>query len=261
MSTRKEQKDRARAERLALEAKRRRAARRRRRLRQAGATVALAAGLGVAGIVIASASSVGSGQPPPMPAVRLAPLRSLGKLAPAPPPGALGPEGVPLPEASDLAGTGAAAGGQSVDGISCLGSEQLLFHIHAHLTLFVDGVAWRIPAGIGIVGPQVIQTAQGPFVGGGSCFYWLHTHAADGIIHIESPIRRLYTLGDFFDVWGQPLSPTRLGPLRGRLVALYDGRRYLGDPRQIPLTAHAQIQLEVGRPLRSPETITFPAGL
>ena len=29
---------------------------------------------------------------------------------------------------------------------------------------------------------------------------WLHTHAADGIVHIESPVDRTYTLGNFFDV-------------------------------------------------------------
>jgi hypothetical protein len=36
---------------------------------------------------------------------------------------------------------------------------------------------------------------------------------------------------------------------------------FKGDPRDIPLTAHAQIQLEVGTPLVAPEQITFPQGL
>ena len=36
---------------------------------------------------------------------------------------------------------------------------------------------------------------------------------------------------------------------------------FQGDPRNIPLTAHAQIQLEVGTPLIAPESITFPSGL
>jgi hypothetical protein len=30
----------------------------------------------------------------------------------------------------------------------------------------------------------------------------LHTHDATGIIHVESPTRRSFNLGDFFDVWG-----------------------------------------------------------
>jgi hypothetical protein len=45
------------------------------------------------------------------------------------------------------------------------------------------------------------------------------------------------------------------------VTALYDGRIYTGNPRSIPLLAHAQIQLDVGRPLVAPETISFPNGL
>ena len=51
-----------------------------------------------------------------------------------------------------------------------------------------------------------VRTPIGVFVTSGSCFSWLHTHASDGIIHIESPVKRTFTLGDFFDLWSQPLS-------------------------------------------------------
>jgi hypothetical protein len=173
----------------------------------------------------------------------------------------LGPEGVPVPCAPNLAPATPGTAPASIDGVRCLGDEQLVFHIHAHLALFVDGAARRIPYGIGIKDPQVSQTPAGPFVSSGSCFYWLHTHAADGIIHIESPIVRTYTLGDFFDVWDQRLSRTQVGPASGRVSAFYNGRRYEGDPRAIPLRAHAQIQLEVGTPRVPPMTIAFPQGL
>jgi hypothetical protein len=129
------------------------------------------------------------------------------------------------------------------------------------LTVFVDGAPRRIPYGVGIAGAQTSQTPVGPYVGGGNCFYWLHTHAADGIIHIESPIERTFTLGDFFDVWGQKLGPAQVGPSTGAVTAIYNGRVYRGNPRDIPLTAHAQIQLEVGAPLVAPVAVTFPAGL
>jgi hypothetical protein len=151
--------------------------------------------------------------------------------------------------------------GRPVDGISCQASEQTLFHIHAHLTVLVNGSPRQIPAAIGIPGAQAQNTARGPFIVGGNCLYWLHTHAPDGIIHIESPVKRIYTLGDFFDEWGKPLSSGRVGPAAGHVTAIYNGKVYLGNPRDIPLTAHAQIQLEVGRPLVTPQTITFPAGL
>ena len=103
--------------------------------------------------------------------------------------------------------------------------------------------------------------AAGPAIAQGTCFYWLHTHAADGIIHIESPVHRSFTLGNFFDEWGQPLSTSQVGPATGHVVAIYNGQVFQGNPRDVPLTAHAQIQLEVGTPLVAPEQITFPAGL
>jgi hypothetical protein len=90
---------------------------------------------------------------------------------------------------------------------------------------------------------------------------WLHTHSADGIMHTESPIKRTYTLGDFFDIWGQPLSRRRVGPARGSVTGLFNGRVFTGDPREIPLLAHAQIQLDVGKPRIAPEQIAFPQGL
>ena len=52
-----------------------------------------------------------------------------------------------------------------------------------------------------------------------------------------------------------------LGSATGRVAAIYNGQRYAGNPRDIPLNPHAQIQLEIGTPLVAPETITFPPGL
>ncbi|HEY4413734.1 MAG TPA: hypothetical protein VGN06_12100 [Gaiellaceae bacterium] len=175
----------------------------------------------------------------------------------------LGPEGVPIPTAPPLTRSTRPVGiGERVDGIACQAHEQVLFHIHAHLTIFVRGRARQVPAGIGIGAPyEVLETRAGAFVAGATCFMWLHTHSADGIIHTESPIRRTYTLGDFFDIWGQPLGPDRVGPARGRVAVFVAGRRYEGDPRSVPLLAHAQIQLDVGAPPVAPERIAFPPGL
>jgi hypothetical protein len=125
----------------------------------------------------------------------------------------------------------------------------------------VNGSPRQVPAAIGIPGAQAQQTPQGPFIASGTCFYWLHTHAADGIVHIESPVQRAYTLGEFFDEWGQPLGTGQVGPARGHVTVIYNGKAYQGNPRDIPLTAHAQIQLEVDKPLVAPVTITWPSGL
>jgi hypothetical protein len=261
MSSRKEQKERARAERLAREAKLREEARRRRRLQRVGTSVGLVVAVIAVGLALSSGGSTKATNNPSTPVLKLASLSRVGKLTPAGPAGAVGPEGVPVPTAADLAPGAAGTGGGSVDGIQCLGTEQLLFHIHAHLTIFVKGVARRVPFGIGITKGQVQNTPQGQFIGGGGCFYWLHTHAADGIVHIESPQQRTFTLGNFFDVWNQKLSPQQVGPAIGPVTAFYNHQLYQGNPRDIPLNAHAQIQLNVGTPLIAPETVSFPGGL
>lgn len=241
----------------ALEAQRKR---RRNWLISLGAVVIVAAA--AVGIVLAvSGNKSGPAAAASSPKLKLAALSTLGTLKPAPPPGPKGPEGVPVPPAAPLAGLSSAATGQAVDGISCSTSEQTIFHIHIHLTVFVNGSARQVPAAIGIPGAQAQSTPQGPFIATGTCFYWLHTHAADGIIHVESPIHRTYTLGNFFDEWGQPLGPDQVGPATGTVTAIYNGQRYIGNPRNIPLNRHAQIQLEVSKPLVAPETITFPNGL
>jgi hypothetical protein len=232
------------------------ARRRRRRLWLAvtgAAVVVIAAAVGITLAVTGGGSSGGG--------LSLAPLSTLGTLSPAPAAGPAGPEGVPVPAGPALASTATVATGQPVDGISCQTSEQTLFHIHAHLTVFVNGSARQIPAAVGIPGAQATNTPQGPFIETGTCFYWLHTHAADGIIHIESPVQRTFTLGNFFNIWGQPLGPDQVGPAKGHVVAIYNGQVYQGNPRDIPLNAHAQIQLQVGAPLVQPEQITFPNGL
>jgi hypothetical protein len=195
----------------------------------------------------------------PLPLAALSTLRSLRPIAAV---GASGPEGVPVPEGQALARTRLLTTGEQIDGVTCQAGEQVLFHIHAHLTIFVRGVARRVPAGIGIAPPYNVEaTSRGTFVAGGSCFMWLHTHSADGIIHTESPVNRSYTLGEFFDLWGQPLDRKQVGPAHGLVTSLLNGSVFTGNPRQIPLLAHAQIQLEVGRPLVAPEKITFPGGL
>jgi hypothetical protein len=240
----------------ALEARRRR---RRNWLTGTGvAVVAIAAAVGISLAVTRNgpdASARGA------PKLKLASLSTLGTLMPAPSPGPAGPEGLPVSGAVPLASTATIATGQDVDGISCQNSEQTLFHVHAHLSVFINGSPRQIPAGIGIPGAQASSSAEGPFISSGRCFYWLHTHAADGIIHIESPAQRTYTLGDFFDEWGQPFGPQQVGPARGRVTAIYDGKLYQGNPRDIPLNAHAQIQLEVGSRLIAPVSITWPSGI
>ncbi|MFL6320724.1 MAG: hypothetical protein ACJ72Q_09640 [Nitrososphaeraceae archaeon] len=70
--------------------------------------------------------------------------------------------------------------------------SKFLFHVHAHLNIFVNGQLMYIPPQIGII-PE-------------KCIYWLHTHDETGIIHIESPIKTDFTLGQFLDLWKKKLN-------------------------------------------------------
>jgi hypothetical protein len=240
--------------RQAIAAARKSEARRKRRVRLTvwGSTALVLAGLGT-GIGFA----VPGGDTGAAVSGNYAPLSALGTLEAAPAPGAMGPERVPIPAVHALAGTSAATAGQSIDGISCQSAEQTIFHIHTHLTIFVNGQQRQVPAAIGIPHAVAQQTPAGAFVDSGSCFYWVHTHAADGIIHIESPVHRTFTLGDFFDEWGQPLSSRQAGPSRGRVTAIVNGKVWKGNPRSVPLGSHENLQLEVGTPLVAPETINW----
>ena len=90
----------------------------------------------------------------------------------------------------------AAPAGQPIDGIRCDQMEGAVLHIHQHLAIRDHGKPVGVPDDVGR--PLIAQ-----------CFYWIHTHTPDGIIHIESPNFKSFTLGNFFDVWGEPLTQDR----------------------------------------------------
>ena len=169
-------------------------------------------------------------------------------------PTVIGPEGVAIYAGADLASAASTRSGATVDGVTCQteSAEVVKYHIHVHVAIFVNGQRRNLPAGVGITSPALVEHYRtGAFydVGLSDCLYWLHTHVADGIIHVEAPRRGSFTLGEFFDVWNQPLSAQRVGPARGAVVVFENGRRWRGDPRATPLRDHANIQIDVGSPV------------
>ncbi len=164
------------------------------------------------------------------------------------------PEGVPVQNFADLASADSTVSGAPVDGITCRKSmdEEESYHIHVLLDIFVNGKQVRVPAGAGIVPPRIREPAPGGvFVDAGtsSCLYWVHTHADDGIVHVEAPAKQAFSLGQFFDIWHQPLSSGQVGPAEGQVTAFVNGKRFAGDPRDIPLVEDEVVQLDVGSPV------------
>jgi hypothetical protein len=146
----------------------------------------------------------------------------------------------------------AAANGQPVGGISCDAQEGQRIHIHQHLVIFDHGKQVAIPKNVGQ--PMLVR-----------CIYWLHTHTPDGIIHIEAPQDRSFVLGDFFQIWGQPLSKTvaatAVSKGKDQMKVWVDGKPYTGDPAAIKLVAHTDIVIEVGPPFVKPPRFTNWNGL
>jgi hypothetical protein len=137
---------------------------------------------------------------------------------------------------------------QKVDGLIGCDTTAPGYHVHAHVTVLVDGK------------PQLFDRYSGLNYNH-DCLYWLHVHDQSGIVHIESPNKILPTLGTWYDVMGQPLSSTQVAGAKvkpGQQLRMWvNGKRYTGDPRKIVLVKHTQVWLEIGPPFKKPTPYNF----
>jgi hypothetical protein len=143
-------------------------------------------------------------------------------------------------------------------GLPALGAQGTRLHIHQHLDVFVKGRRVTVPAGIGI-GIQGLQVFFSP----------LHTHDSTGVVHVESPVVKTFTLGQFLAVWGVRFTPRCLGGYcvhgANRIRVYSDGKPVTGDPRALPLEEHEEILIAYGTkaelPKPIPSSYPFAAGL
>jgi hypothetical protein len=154
----------------------------------------------------------------------------------------------PWPAPSDVGEAVAAAG------LPMLGAEGTTEHIHAHLDMLVNGHAVSVPAGIGI---DVTNRRISP----------LHTHDDSGVIHIESPVKRQFSLGEFFSEWRVSLSENNIGALRagdGQTLRVFvNGTLRQGNPAAVMFAPHDEIAVVYGVPQQGetiPAKYDFPAG-
>jgi len=118
------------------------------------------------------------------------------------------------------------------------------YHVHSHLSIFLNGEQLAVPGQIGIVEPS--PTTQ--------CNYVTHTHDTSGIVHVEAPAQGTFTLGQFFAIWGQPLSYSDVAGNPGVPVVVYvtDNNvvtQYTGDLSAIELLSHREITIQLGTPI------------
>ena len=154
---------------------------------------------------------------------------------------------------SSKALSGSSAAALPIDGIQCNNVEQLVFHNHAHLDIFINGQPYKVPSQIGITG---------------RCFYWLHTHDESGVIHIESPVVKNYTLGQFFDIWNKTSSNNQIfGDIANgkNIPTVYVNGKKLSSGvnyKDIKLNQHDEIAIIYGKPPANiPSTYNFAEGL
>src|SRR5579859_7081142 len=144
-----------------------------------------------------------------------------------------------------------------INGVNC-DAGQSAYHIHIHLTIYINGKRVTIPQNIGIASD-------------GSCFYWMHTHTDDGIIHIEAP-QKLHNLAldDFMTLWQQGFSnlnfPPQMTQSSGWKIFV-NGKPFNGAVTsplftEVTFQPHDAVTLEYGSPNPPPDTFyAFPAGL
>jgi len=137
-----------------------------------------------------------------------------------------------------------------------LPQEALAFHIHQHLDLYVDGKHVTVPRFIGIA-----PDSSSP---SGFIITEMHTHKADGILHVESPRDLKYQLKQFFGEWGVRLTSTCMGSFKGSCKNLrwwVNGKPQVGSPANLVLKPHQEIVISVGPPPKTiPKSYNFPAG-
>jgi hypothetical protein len=130
-------------------------------------------------------------------------------------------------------------------GLPALSAEGTVLHIHSHLDVFVDGRRVVVPAGIGI-------DPAGRFISP------LHTHDTTGVVHVESPTVRTFTLGEFIDVWGVRFGHGCLGgycAAPGRSLHVYADGHPVAQPWLLPLAEHREIVVAYGSPRQLPRPV------
>lgn len=132
-----------------------------------------------------------------------------------------------------------------VDNICCDQLEQTTVHYHALVLIYIDGQPVQVPQNVGIASDQ-------------SCFYWMHTHDTTGVIHMEAPSGRDFTLGNFLDIWSTQFSQlgyqNQLSSASGWVVYI-GGQKYSGDFHNILMKSHLIITLAYNSPNVKPTTV------
>jgi hypothetical protein len=199
---------------------------------------------------------VSSAPPPSIPAPVTAPPPS--PAPPPPPPPATPPLSPTVIDLSDGQAVGTnhwsnpQTDGAPISRFSCVINPPQALAFRAHLSILVNNEPLKIPQYLG-------ASTQPPT----HCFYAVHTHDASGRIHVTPAAPGVFTLGDLFEIWGQPLTNSNVAGISGLPVEVYvtdDGTSTQvedTDWANIQLKPHREITIELGTPLTAIPNFTW----
>jgi len=152
--------------------------------------------------------------------------------------------------------TSAGGSGQTIDGVICGPHLDSQFHHHVQVSLFYNRVQIALPQGTGMKNP-----GRNNFIYHADCYYDIHTHDQTGIVHIEPPNGTPFTLKQYFDVWGMPLSLNGFATYKGRVAVYINQTLQPGmDPTTVTLSPFEEIALIIGPAPSWIPVYKFPPG-
>jgi predicted small lipoprotein YifL len=143
--------------------------------------------------------------------------------------------------------------GSPVQGLECFDNLSEIYHVHSHLSIFLNGEQLQVPGQVGIV-PTGTST---------HCHYNIHTHDGSGKIHVEAAASGTFTVGNLFAIWGQSLTSSNVAGLTGMPVRVFvtDNNGTVtestSDWDKIELKSHREVTIQVGTDITAVPNITW----
>jgi hypothetical protein len=207
---------------------------------------------GVGGITESVGPPAPIDAPAPVPAPAPAPV-------PSPPPApAVPPLSTTIQDVSDGHPVGTnrwsspQTDGSPIGRFSCVINPPQSLAFHAHLSILVNNEFQKVPTYLG-------ASSQPPT----HCFYAIHSHDASGKIHVTPAAPGVFTLGELFEIWGQPLTNTNVAGVVGLPVEIYITDNGVSTKVEdsewgnIELKDHREITIALGTPLAEIPNFTW----
>lgn len=131
--------------------------------------------------------------------------------------------------------------GAPIGDFNCVVNPPQDFAFHAHLSIVMNNEPQTVPQGLGAAPDGVTH-----------CFYTIHVHDSSGKVHVTPAAAGTFTLGQLFQIWGQPLTSSNVAGISGLPVEIFvtDNGTVTkveeADWSNIELKSHREITISLG---------------